>query len=134
MILEILNDDCIFHISTFLNKNKCEFCNFRIAFNYFQQNNPCSLKKYKDLIYCNIHTDNNHLENTIDILITTKKKQTKKPISTIHFKSKESLNLAKKYLYEFGTITHFCCGGHGATFLYKDSDKLNFRYIKQFKI
>ena len=75
--------------------------------------NKCKVHRYKNLCACEIHDDNDKVD-TVTILISSTKLTN---ISTIHFKTKKSLNYAKIYLGDFGDISHYCCGGEGVMYL-----------------
>jgi aerobic-type carbon monoxide dehydrogenase small subunit (CoxS/CutS family) len=75
--------------------------------------NKCKVHRYKNLCACEIH-DNNDKVDAITILIDSTKLTN---ISTIHFKTKKSLNYAKRYLEYFGNVSHYCCGGTGVMYL-----------------
>ena len=46
--------------------------------------------------------------------------QKKGIVSTIHFNTKEEVEISNIYLNDFGTISHRCCGGLGV--MYKIPD------------
>lgn len=73
----------------------------------------CKIYKYKNLCTCSTH-DNQYKIDAIKILLQTSKS---KNVSTIHFPNKKSLNFAKRYLRDFGKISHYCCNGNGVMFL-----------------
>ena len=79
----------------------------------------CKIVRYKDLITCKCH-NNKDLYDCINIL---KENQNNSKISTIHFENLNSMNYAKKYLSDFGEISHFCCNGKGV--MYKTNDDIN---------
>jgi len=150
-IIDILNDDCLFHVNIFLDNDKCEFCNFRLAMNY-QQKVKCKFIQYEDLICCINHNKNIQKENVIKIMNQTDKKNNMNhPICTIHFmddrvnalsecsyfaegkseRSENACKMAKKYFSKYGEIDHFCCGGRGVCFK-NNSEFLQFNFTKSF--
>ena len=75
--------------------------------------NTCKIYKYKSLCACNLHeNDENKLDAVIKLIASTQNNN----ISTIHFRSKISLNYAKKYFHNFGIFSHYCCNGKGVMF------------------
>lgn len=73
----------------------------------------CKIYKYKNLCACLVHDSQDKID-AIKTLITTSKL---KNVSTIHFSNKDSLNYAKRYLRDFGRISHYCCEGKGVMFI-----------------
>ena len=89
--------------------------NFRILSkaHYKYKLNPCKIYKYKNLSACSVHDSQDKID-AIKTLINTSKL---KNVSTMHFCNKNSLNCAKRYLRDFGRISHYCCEGKGVMFL-----------------
>ncbi len=139
-----LNRDCFANIISYLddlcfNKEKRLFlttqfhlinkmCNTL----HKKYSKKCNLIFYKKLIHCNCNENyfkkhyfslfkkNEIKETVIKTLINSKSNKKKKFISTIHFNTEEEVRMANRYLNEFGTISHRCCGGLGV--MYKIPD------------
>ena len=100
-----------------------EFTKFNIInkeFNkiYNSLQTKCKCLKYKNLISCSKH--NNGYSHIIKIL-----NQFGSGKKSIHFDTLEDMEIAKPYIYELGTISHFCCGGKGVMFLDQEDNLLS---------
>ena len=83
----------------------------------------CRIIKYKNdhkLNCCEIHGNEYVIDAITNLNIATKDNN----LSTIHFKSQQSLQIAKPYLSFFGTISHYCCNDTGV--MYKDINDVMF--------
>lgn len=80
-------------------------CNYKLK--------SCKIYKYKNLCACSVHD----IQDKIDAIKTLINTSKRKNVSTIHFCNINSLNYAKRYLRDFGKISHYCCEGKGVMFL-----------------
>ena len=82
---------------------------------YESLSRKCKCLKYKNLISCKKHP--NGYGHIIDVLnsyhVGSKR--------SIHFDTIEDMEIAKPYIFELGTISHFCCGGKGVMFINNES-------------
>tara|TARA_Y100000991_G_C21937832_1_gene333820 strand:- start:518 stop:928 length:411 start_codon:yes stop_codon:yes gene_type:complete len=83
----------------------------------------CKIIKFKynrRLCCCDLHGN----EDLLDAIKTLNKYNIDKDVSTIHFKTTQSLNFAKRFLYIYGKISHYCCGNKGVMFETNDEGKM----------
>ena len=79
------------------------------------------LFKYNHMLSCcNLHGN----KDLLDTIKTLNKYNIDKEVSTIHFKTTQSLNFAKPFLYLYGKISHYCCGNKGVMFETDDEGKM----------
>ena len=121
-----LSSDIINYIDTFycLKDKKYNLRNLsKEYYKFYSKLEKCKIYKYKKLCSCELHRKSIDKLDAIKQLINSSKCNN---ISTIHFRSVKSLKYAKKYLYNFGIISHYCCGGKGVMFIKSsDSEVLN---------
>ena len=86
----------------------------------------CKVHRYKNLCACEMH-DNN---DKVDAITTLNINCCFDNISTMHFITKKSLNYAKRYLGDFGNVSHYCCGGTGVMYLdiYRIHNRIGYSY------
>jgi hypothetical protein len=72
----------------------------------------CNVIKFRNLIVCKDHGDS-VLFDGVNTLASLDSDQWNE---TIHFKTKESLDSVKHYLYLFGFVKHYCCDGAGVVY------------------
>lgn len=85
-----------------------------------------NIDKCKIIIYendhklncCEIHGNEYVIDAISSLNKATKQFCNNNILSTIHFKSHNSLQIAEPYLSSFGIISHYCCSGKGV--MYKD--------------
>ena len=135
-----LNIDCISVIISYLddlcfNKEKKLYIstNFHVTNKmcntlHKKYSKKCNLIFYKKLTHCDcneIHfkkkyfsllKKNQKKKKVIKILINSKRNLKKGIVSTIHFNTKEEVEISNIYLNDFGTISHRCCGGLGVMY------------------
>ena len=135
-----LNIDCISVIISYLddlcfNKEKKLYIstNFHVTNKmcntlHKKYSKKCNLIFYKKLTHCDcneIHFKKKYFslfkknqikKKVIKILINSKRNLKKGIVSTIHFNTKEEVEISNIYLNDFGTISHRCCGGLGVMY------------------
>lgn len=91
-------------------------------YKFFYKFNKCKVIFYKDLTACKIHSNYKLLE-----VIRKLNKASNNPgkVGSIHFDTKDDLEIAKKYLPNFGLITKYCCSGKGVMYGYHYSKKID---------
>lgn len=122
----ILPEHLMYEIDSYLcDKEKERNANFLRISKYFRKLyiykkknkicDTCKMIKYKNESVC-IH-DNINLYKAFKVLNKNYKLLLRGgPIQTIHFENVGCLEYARPYLNDFGTISHFCCGGKGVTY------------------
>lgn len=75
----------------------------------------CKILRYENLTSCSKHINGySHIIEVLNRFHSGIK-------SSIHFNTIEDMEIAKPYIFELGTISHFCCGGKGVMFINNES-------------
>ena len=85
---------------------------FNYDIEFYEDDNIIKLKWSRKLRCCKIHGN----KNKINVIINLKKEDKKSNHSSIHFVSKEALDIAKPFLKKYGKISHYCCSNTGVMY------------------
>lgn len=109
----MLPKELLIYINSFICKRR-----FNIEQNIIEaldvnplKTNQCKIIEYKEKQLCKIH-DNKDLYHCFEILSQI----TDKNPYSIHFETKESCLLARNFISDYGSFSHYCCNGKGIIF------------------
>jgi hypothetical protein len=104
-----------------INNKQINICSKKFN-NKLKKCKKCKVIFYKDLSACEIHSNYKLLRIVRKL---NKAKENPGKVGSIHFTTKEELEIAKKYLSDFGLITKYCCNGKGVMYGYHYSKKID---------